>query len=253
MFTESTEHIIWAVNDSKEKATGWTFNYQVAKALNGGKQLRNMWEFPYPSKTQRRFGKHPSLMHALLGRPSPGLIHFRLENWPRNRKAGDLEILYNVCSLDTVLSIPGWTNRGEVQMRASQKTHRILMIVFAAFMLVVIACSCGDIDTGTTTGGTTGDATTTTTTGGGGTATVSVVNSSAVDICFLYVSPSVSDDWGEDVLGSDNLLSPGETFDVSVAPGTYDFLAENCDGEEIDSESDVVVTEEGVTWTFTDN
>jgi site-specific DNA-methyltransferase (adenine-specific) len=60
MLTESTEHIIWAVNGSKEKATGWTFNYKVAKALNGGKQLRNVWEFPYPSKTERRFGKHPS-------------------------------------------------------------------------------------------------------------------------------------------------------------------------------------------------
>lgn len=58
--TESTEHIIWAVNAPKEKAKGWTFNYKLAKALNGGKQLRNVWEFPYPSRTERRFGKHPS-------------------------------------------------------------------------------------------------------------------------------------------------------------------------------------------------
>lgn len=60
MLTESTEHIIWAVNSPRAKAKGWTFNYQIAKALNGGKQLRNVWEFPYPSKSERRFGKHPS-------------------------------------------------------------------------------------------------------------------------------------------------------------------------------------------------
>jgi len=58
--TESTEHIIWAVNGSKDGATGWTFNYAVAKKLNHGKQLRNMWHFPYPARSERRFGKHPS-------------------------------------------------------------------------------------------------------------------------------------------------------------------------------------------------
>jgi hypothetical protein len=134
-------------------------------------------------------------------------------------------------------------------MKVSQKTHRILMIVFAAFMLVVIACSCGNIDTGTT-GTTTTDGSTT---GGGSGATVSVINSSSVDICFLYISPSTSDSWGDDVLGSGNVLSPGETFDASVSPGTYDFRADNCSNEEIDSEQDVEVTAEGVTWTFTDN
>ncbi len=60
MLTESTEQIIWACNAPKDKATGWVFNYEEAKALNGGKQMRNMWEFPYPSKTERQHGRHPS-------------------------------------------------------------------------------------------------------------------------------------------------------------------------------------------------
>jgi site-specific DNA-methyltransferase (adenine-specific) len=58
--TESTEHVIWACNAPNDKATGWVFNYDIAKALNGGKQMRNMWSIPYPSKSERRYGRHPS-------------------------------------------------------------------------------------------------------------------------------------------------------------------------------------------------
>ena len=60
MLTESTEYIIWACNNSEEKATKWTFNYEVAKALNNGKQMRNMWRIPYAPKREKEFGKHPA-------------------------------------------------------------------------------------------------------------------------------------------------------------------------------------------------
>mgnify|MGYP000309449841 CR=1 FL=1 len=78
MFTESTEHAIWACNAPKKKATGWVFNYDVAKKLNGGKQMRNMWSIPYPSAKERRFGKHPSqkainvILRAILLLTNPG-------------------------------------------------------------------------------------------------------------------------------------------------------------------------------------
>ena len=58
--TESTEQIIWAVNESPSKATGWTFNYWDAKEMNDGKQMRNLWSFPVTSKKERENGKHPS-------------------------------------------------------------------------------------------------------------------------------------------------------------------------------------------------
>lgn len=58
--TESTEHVIWACNAPRDKAKGWNFNYDVAKKLNHGKQMRNVWEIPYPSSKERRYGKHPS-------------------------------------------------------------------------------------------------------------------------------------------------------------------------------------------------
>ncbi len=58
--TESTEQIIWAVNETPSKATVWTFNYWDAKEMNDGKQMRNLWSFPVTSQKERANGKHPS-------------------------------------------------------------------------------------------------------------------------------------------------------------------------------------------------
>lgn len=58
--TESTEHIIWACNGKKEMASNWVFNYDIAKKLNQGKQMRNVWQIPYASLTEKKYGKHPS-------------------------------------------------------------------------------------------------------------------------------------------------------------------------------------------------
>src|SRR6185369_11347943 len=44
--TESTEQILWACNAPSGTATGWVFNYQEAKQIGGGKQLRNLWSIP---------------------------------------------------------------------------------------------------------------------------------------------------------------------------------------------------------------
>jgi site-specific DNA-methyltransferase (adenine-specific) len=76
--TESTEQIIWAVNQTPAKATGWTFNYWDAKEMNGGKQMRNLWDFPVTSQKERAAGKHPSqkplalLERAVLLASQPG-------------------------------------------------------------------------------------------------------------------------------------------------------------------------------------
>ena len=60
MFTESTEFIIWAVNNESKKAKNWTFNYEIMKAMNNDKQMRNMWEIPLTKRSERTHGKHPS-------------------------------------------------------------------------------------------------------------------------------------------------------------------------------------------------
>jgi len=58
--TESTEQLIWAVNETPKRAKRWTFNYWDAKAMNAGKQMRNLWEFPVTPRSERVNGAHPS-------------------------------------------------------------------------------------------------------------------------------------------------------------------------------------------------
>ncbi len=60
MLTESTEQLIWAVNETPERARRWIFNYQRAKELNGGRQMRNLWEFPVTPRSEKRHGRHPA-------------------------------------------------------------------------------------------------------------------------------------------------------------------------------------------------
>jgi site-specific DNA-methyltransferase (adenine-specific) len=60
MLCESTEHIIWAVNETKKNAKNWTFNYKKLKELNGGIQMRNMWNIPSTPPSEKKHGKHPS-------------------------------------------------------------------------------------------------------------------------------------------------------------------------------------------------
>ncbi|MBP9836811.1 MAG: site-specific DNA-methyltransferase [Candidatus Pacebacteria bacterium] len=60
MLCESTEHIIWAVNENQKKAKNWTFNYKDLKKINGDLQMRNMWDIISTPKSEKKHGKHPS-------------------------------------------------------------------------------------------------------------------------------------------------------------------------------------------------
>lgn len=60
MLCESTEHIIWAINETQKKAKNWIFNYQELKKLNNNKQMRNMWDILSTPTSERKHGKHPS-------------------------------------------------------------------------------------------------------------------------------------------------------------------------------------------------
>lgn len=65
MLTESTEQIIWAANQTKARATNWTFNYALGKTLNEGKQMRNAWSIPVTPKSERVAG-HPTQKPEVL-------------------------------------------------------------------------------------------------------------------------------------------------------------------------------------------
>jgi len=64
MFTESTEHLIWASKNGKGKR--WTFNYEDAKSLiidpwsPKGRQARNVWQIPLTPKKEKWAGVHPT-------------------------------------------------------------------------------------------------------------------------------------------------------------------------------------------------
>jgi len=60
MLCESTEHIIWSVNETQKKAKNWTFNYKDLKKINGDLQMRNMWDIPSTPPSEKKHGKHPS-------------------------------------------------------------------------------------------------------------------------------------------------------------------------------------------------
>lgn len=60
MLCESTEHIVWAVNNNPKDARNWTFNYHELKQLNRGLQMRNVWDIPMTPNNERKLGKHPS-------------------------------------------------------------------------------------------------------------------------------------------------------------------------------------------------
>lgn len=55
--TASHETIIWAKKNKKAKHT---FNYQISKELNEGKQMRSVWEINTTPKREKKFGKHPT-------------------------------------------------------------------------------------------------------------------------------------------------------------------------------------------------
>jgi len=61
MLCESTEQMIWFVNNNRKKAKNWIFNYKDMKMLTENKkQMRNMWDIPMTSVKEKKYGKHPS-------------------------------------------------------------------------------------------------------------------------------------------------------------------------------------------------
>ena len=63
----------------------------------------------------------------------------------------------------------------------------------------------------------------------GETVSLTIVNSSPVDIGYVYLIPSYRDHWGHDLLG-DNVIAAGESFTLTgIGRGTYDVKAEDTD------------------------
>jgi len=59
-FTHATEMLLWATKASKGSRHRYTFNYQEMKRINGGRQMKNVWQFTAPGADEKRHGKHPT-------------------------------------------------------------------------------------------------------------------------------------------------------------------------------------------------
>lgn len=56
-FTHSTEFILWA---RKNKKVPHYFNYDLMKEINGGTQMRDVWQMPAIGRWEKSCGKHPT-------------------------------------------------------------------------------------------------------------------------------------------------------------------------------------------------
>ncbi len=61
-----------------------------------------------------------------------------------------------------------------------------------------------------------------------------VVNKSGDAICFVYISPAGSGDWGDDQLGAENVIEAGGSHTITdIPPGVYDIRVDDCNNETI--------------------
>jgi site-specific DNA-methyltransferase (adenine-specific) len=56
-FTHSTEFIIWA---RKTKKSSHYYNYELMKQINGGTQMKDVWNLPAIAPWEKSCGKHPT-------------------------------------------------------------------------------------------------------------------------------------------------------------------------------------------------
>lgn len=67
--------------------------------------------------------------------------------------------------------------------------------------------------------------------------------------CFLYVSPSVANNWGKDDLGAEDTMGPGDTYTTELAAGSYDVKAKDCElnnlfektGVRVDGDTEIAI------------
>lgn len=83
---------------------------------------------------------------------------------------------------------------------------------------------------------------------GGGSLTINLVNNLDQAVCYVYIRPGTSTDWGADRLGAATIAG-GTSHSFSINPGTYDFRAEDCSRLMIDEQLDVAISQNS-TWTI---
>ncbi len=82
-----------------------------------------------------------------------------------------------------------------------------------------------------------------------GAAVITMINQSGETICYVNISPVTDQYWGDDWLGSTEMVASGESHTFEVEPGGWDMRALNCDQDTIDEDGQIEITASGYTWT----
>ena len=80
-------------------------------------------------------------------------------------------------------------------------------------------------------------------------ASIEITNESGTAIWYVYLSPSKSDDWGEDWMGDDVILDGQTHTIVGIPEGVYDVMAADENSDEIEVYWDVELEGE-ITWSI---
>jgi hypothetical protein len=76
-------------------------------------------------------------------------------------------------------------------------------------------------------------------------------NESSGEICYVFISPTGAQNWGEDDLGAEEFIEPGASRTWFVPAGIYDLLLEDCDQQALAEEYELDLTQ-GLVYTLTD-
>ncbi|MCH7697974.1 MAG: trypsin-like peptidase domain-containing protein [Chloroflexi bacterium] len=74
---------------------------------------------------------------------------------------------------------------------------------------------------------------------------VEVANEGIVPVCFVYISPSQAENWGQDELGPAEIIDIGEVRTFFLPAAMYDLLIEDCDSEPLAEEYELDMSEGG--------
>lgn len=80
-------------------------------------------------------------------------------------------------------------------------------------------------------------------------ASLTLVNNLDIPICYVFISPSDSAEWGNDWLGNDT-IPPGGSYTFHLPAGTYDLSAHDCDGNPVSEEVQGQPISGEMTWTI---
>jgi S1-C subfamily serine protease len=80
--------------------------------------------------------------------------------------------------------------------------------------------------------------------------TLRMVNASSTTVCYVQISPSNVDYWGNDWLGAQEVVEAGRSRDFAVPPGQpYDMRALDCNQNTLDEQRSIQITTTVTTWT----